>query len=70
VRSWDVDTNRRFGDKFHALLGHQVDAPLHSRLVELHIGNAIHEQPTNAVGTLVDGHPVTGPIQLGCTGQT
>ena len=38
-----------------ALLAQQVDAPQHGSLVELHVGDAVHEQPAGAVFALVDG---------------
>ena len=56
-------------DKLHTFFGHQVDAPLHDGFVKLHVGNTIHEQPTDAVGAFVHGHPVAGAIQLGGAGE-
>src|SRR5205807_2463099 len=57
------------GDERHALGSHEVDAALYGAFVELHVGNAVHEQPANAVGTLEDGDRVTGPVELSGTGQ-
>ena len=43
------------------LMKNSVDATHHDNgLIELHIGNAVHEQPTDAIGALVHGHLVTG----------
>src|SRR5262249_50232104 len=56
-------------NKLNAFLSHEIDAPLDDGLVELHVGNPVHQQPTDAVGTLVYGYPVTGTVQLRCTGK-
>ncbi len=41
----------------HALFFHQPDSTLHHLdLVELHVWDAIHQQTTDAIRTLVDGH--------------
>src|SRR5215475_1094481 len=51
-------------DKSDALLSHEIDAPPDDSLIELHVGNAVHEQTTNAIGALVHGHPVPSTVQL------
>ena len=43
----------------------QIDAALNDALVELHVGNAVHEQAADAVGPLEDGDPVPGLVELG-----
>ena len=53
------------GDEGDALGRHQIDAPLDEALVELHVGDAVHEQAADAVGALEDGDPVAGPVELG-----
>ena len=58
------------GDELHAFLGHQIDAPLHDLFVELHIGNAVHEQPANAVSALVDGNQMARAIELRGAAET
>src|SRR2546425_9616030 len=67
---WHMDAYGGVRDKLHPFFGHQVDAPLHDDFVELHVGNTIHEQTTDAVGALVHGHPVAGAIQLRSTGKS
>ena len=58
------------GDELDALRGQQVDSPLDDALVELHVRNAVHQQPADAVGPLVDGHRVADLVELGGGGQT
>ena len=49
----------------------QVDAALHDLLlVELHVGNAIHEQAADAVLALEDGDAVAGLVELVGAGET
>ena len=38
-------------------------------LVELHVGNAVHEQAADAVGAFVHGDQMAGAIELGGAGQ-
>jgi len=35
-------------------------------LVQLHVGDAVHEQATGAIGTLEDGHRMARLVELGC----
>ena len=65
----DVLADLAVADKSHAFGGHQIDAALHGALVELHVGDAVHQEAADAVGTLKDGDPVTGLVELGGTGQ-
>ena len=48
---------------------HQIDAALDDLLVQLHVGDAVHEQPADAVGAFVDGHLMAGRVQLRGAGQ-
>src|SRR5262245_48473681 len=68
-RCRDMDADSSVRNKLNAFLSHEIDAPLDDGLVELHVGNPVHQQPTDAVGTLVYGYPVTGTVQLRCTGK-
>ena len=53
-------------DKFHPFILQQGNAAEHDFVfVELHVGNAIHEQTTGPVGPLEDGDAVPGFVQLG-----
>ena len=57
-------------DELDALGFHQVDAAQHDLLlVELHVGDAVHEQAADAVGALEDRDRVAGPVELGGGGQ-
>ena len=48
----------------------QVDAALHDfLLVELHVGNAIHEQSADAVVAFEDGDGVAGLVELVGAGE-
>ena len=42
----------------------QFDAALHDCLIELHVGDAIHEQAADSVSTLEHGDVVAGLIEL------
>src|SRR6266849_6497740 len=64
-RGGNLGTDGGIRDKPDAFLGHEIDAPLDDSLVELHVRNTVHEQPTNAVSPLVHRHPMTGTVQLG-----
>ena len=57
------------GDELDALRGHQIDAPLDDLFVELHVGNAVHEQPADAVGAFVNGDLMAGAIELRGAGK-
>ena len=57
--------NRRIGAELDPFLAHEGQPPLHHfRLVELHVGNAVHQQATDPVGSFIDRHLVSGAIQL------
>ena len=60
LRGWDIDANRRFGDKPDAFLGPSSDASLHDGLIELILGMPYMSSPANAIGALVHRHPA-GP---------
>jgi hypothetical protein len=57
-------TNRDTGDKVDALSSHEVNTALDDVLIELHVGDTIHEQTTDTVGSLVDGDTVASLVQL------
>jgi len=66
-------TDRYTGDEVDALRSHEVNTTLNDVLVELHVGDTIHEQTTDTVGSLVDGNTVASLVELvsGCqTGGT
>ena len=53
-----------------SFVAQQLDAPLDDALLELHVGNAVHQQATDAVGALEDGHPMSHFVQLSGSGQS
>mmetsp|Transcript_77559 Transcript_77559/g.224286 ORF Transcript_77559/g.224286 Transcript_77559/m.224286 type:complete len:224 (-) Transcript_77559:113-784(-) len=65
-----VDTNISVGDEFNTLLSKQVDATIDSFLFQFHVGNTIHEEPTNTIGTLENCNFVAHLIQLISCSQT
>src|SRR6266545_2044416 len=54
----------RARNELNALGGHQIGAPLNHCLFQLHVGNAIHQQPTSPVGPFENSHPMTRVIKL------
>ena len=52
-------------DELDPLGGQQVHAALDNGLVELHVGDAVHQQSANAVGPLEDGDAVARLVELG-----
>ena len=57
-------------DEFHAFLAQQVDPPLDDGLVQLHVGDAVHQQAADAIGPLEDGDLMADLVQLGGGRQT
>ena len=53
-----------------ALSSHEVDTALNDLLVELHVGDTVHEETTDTVGTLIDGDSVTSLVELISTSET
>jgi hypothetical protein len=47
-----------------ALLGHEIDTTLNDFLVELHVGDAVHQQPADSIGPLEDSHPIARLVKL------
>src|SRR6478736_4512101 len=67
----DVVTDVGVADELDALLLHELDAAQDDLLlVQLHVGDAVHEQAARAVGALEDGDGVAGAIELRGGGQT
>ena len=52
------------GFKFHALCFHQLLAAVNDALIELHVGNPIHEKPADPVLPLVNCHKMSSVIKL------
>jgi hypothetical protein len=60
----DVEADVGVGLEDDAGLLHQLDAALDDVLLELEVGDAVHQQPADAVGPLEDGHEVPGLVEL------
>jgi hypothetical protein len=56
--------NSHTGLEINAFSSHEVGTALDNALVKLHVGDAVHEQTTKTVGTLVDRDQVTSPVEL------
>ena len=65
ARAADLDA----GDEPGALGAHLVQPPVEDGLLHLELGDAVAEQPADAVGPLVDGDVVPGPGELLGGGQ-
>ena len=65
----DVDVTADIGvrNELNALLSEKVDAAVDGLLLELHVGDAVHEKTPDAIGPLVDGDLMTHLVELvGC----
>ena len=60
----DVEPYVAIGHDFDALGLHLFDTALDVVLLELEVGNPVHQQPADAVGSLVERNRVTGARQL------
>ncbi|GJD02058.1 hypothetical protein ColKHC_10883 [Colletotrichum higginsianum] len=70
VQELDVLADCNAALEVDALGGHEVGTALDDALVELHVGDAVHEQTTGAVGALVDGDGMSGAVELVSGSQT
>jgi hypothetical protein len=52
------------------LRGHEVGTALDNTLIKLHVGNAVHEETSETVSSLVNSNEVTGTVELISCGQT
>ncbi len=59
-----VRADRDPGDEPHALVGHELDAPRHDPLVELHVGDAVDEQAADPVRALEDRDEMASLVEL------
>ncbi len=48
-----------------AFIGQHLQTALDNRFFELHIRDAVHEQPADPVGPFVDGDRMPGAVELG-----
>jgi hypothetical protein len=71
VKRWvTILTNSNTGLEDNALICHEICTTLDNTLVELHVGNTVHEKTTQTVSSLVDGNKVTGTVELISSSQT
>src|SRR5260370_17502500 len=54
----------RVREECDAFLGHEINAALDDLLVELHVGNAVHEQAADTVAALKNRSPMAAAAQL------
>src|SRR5208337_3111883 len=66
----DILAYLRAGNEFHALGGHLFQAAINDVLLHLELGDAIAQQPANAVRFFVNHHGVSGAAQLLGRGQS
>ncbi|EDK42380.1 conserved hypothetical protein [Lodderomyces elongisporus NRRL YB-4239] len=66
----NILTNSGIANKFNAFCSQQIGPPLDYSLVQLHVGNTIHQQPTWPIASLVNSNRVSSFIQLVCTSQS
>jgi hypothetical protein len=60
--SRQMHADLRVGLKDNALLGHQIDTALDNGFIQLHVGNAVHEQPPDTIGALIHGDVMSSPV--------
>ena len=66
-----VFSDENSGDKFDAFFAHQVDPTINDfAFVEFHVGDAVHEQPTDPVRAFKNDDVVTGLIELVGAGES
>ena len=61
--------NINASDKFDTFFFKDFDAAVNHILLQFHVGNAIHQQPANAVSTLINGDVMPRLIELRSGGQ-
>src|SRR5262252_3139662 len=57
------------GDELDTFRSHEIDAALHNILVQLHVGNAIHQQAADAIRPFVHSYSVASTIELRRAGK-
>ncbi|GKT49344.1 uncharacterized protein ColSpa_09525 [Colletotrichum spaethianum] len=70
VHELDVLADGNAALEVDALSSHEVGTALDDALVELHVGDTVHEQTTGAVSALVDGDGMSSAVELVGGGQT
>ncbi len=66
-----ISTDVGVAEELDALSFHLAEAPEdYLFLVQLHVGNAIHQQAAGTIGTFEDGYPMARAIELRCSTQS
>ena len=65
-----IFTDFHAGDKTDAFGRHEVHPAFDHGFIQLHIGDAVHQQPTDAVSTFVDGDGMPGAVEQISRSQT
>src|SRR5579862_4061716 len=60
----DIKTDTTVGDHLDTLRLHLLDAPMNEVLLQLEIGNAVHQQAADAIGSLIEGDGMAGAREL------
>lgn len=66
----DVLANVGVGNEFDSFLAQEIDSSFYGFLLELHVGDSVHEEASDAVGTFVDRHLVSHLVELVGGGQS
>jgi hypothetical protein len=69
-RNLAVWTNSSAGNELDTFGSHEINAALDNLLIELHIGDTIHEKTTHTISTLVDSDTVASTVKLVSSGET
>ena len=72
VGGGQISAHLHAGAERNALRLHQADAALHHRLIQFHVGDAVHQQPARTVGLFQHSDlvaPVVQPVGAGQTGR-
>ena len=66
----DVNTNIDIGNKFHALLFHQLQSAVNNLFLQFHVRNAVAEKSSDTVVSLKYSYAVATAVQLLCCCQS
>ena len=65
----NVISDFAIGDEGNTFLAHQIYAPFDQLLLQLHVGDSIHQEAADAVRPLVNGDGMTRRVELRGTGE-
>ena len=64
-----LDADVRPGPERHPFLAHQREPAIEDAFLELELGNAVAQQPADAIGAFEDGDSMARTVQLICSGE-